>query len=223
MRCPRCNAEGLNPYGTCAKCQFSGLPHQIEELGHIAFLLGELETWRDVGSLARNMLRERYLSRREELEISLGLQAPPLTAKEARELQWELFRLVSFQDRVRTWSEQGWIRDDSADRLRQGTKKRVETLRNRLKDAPPAPNFDSVQDQLKILRYLEETLRHARLRRYFVNDEAHAAALADLQEERQGLEIQAGLRPPLPEPVPEPVAAPEPVPVEALHLSLIHI
>jgi hypothetical protein len=217
MRCPRCNAEGLDPYGTCAKCQFSGLPHQVEELGHIAFLLGELETWREIGSLARNSLREHYSSRREELEISLRLRAAPLTAKEARELQWELLRLDRFQVQVRRWSGQGWIRHDSADRLRQGTMKRVETLRDRLKDAPPAPSFDSVQDRLKLLRYLEETLSHPRLRGHFVNDEAHAAALADLQEERRGLEIQAGLRPPPPEPVPEPVAAPEPVPVEALH------
>ncbi|MEJ2734286.1 MAG: hypothetical protein P8189_12095, partial [Anaerolineae bacterium] len=211
MRCPRCNAEGLNPYSTCAKCQFRGSPQQIEELAHISFLLGEMGSWTDIGPVAQMLLRARYLKRREDLEISLGLRAAPLTAKEARELQWELFQLESFRDRVGRWLEQGWVGHDAADRLRQGTKKRVEVLLDRLTDAPSAPGFDSVQHQLKLIRYLEETLSYARLRDHFMNHEAHAAALADLQEERRVLEIQAGLRPPPPKPVPEPEAAPEAV------------
>ncbi len=217
MRCPRCNAEGLNPYSTCAKCQFRGPPQQIEELGHVSFLLGEMGSWTDIRPVARRLLRARYLKRREELEISLGLRAAPLTAIEARKLQWELFQLESFRDRVHRWSEQGWISQDASDRLHQGTQKRVEVLRDRLKDAPPAPSFDNVQDQLKLLRYLEDTLSHARLRGHFASNQAHGAALASLREERRDLEIQAGLRPPPPEPVAEPVAPAKPVPAKALH------
>ena len=208
MRCPRCNRESFNPYGTCAHCQFSGTPHQIEELGHVAYLLGELEAWQKVvGPNTRKWIRKRYLQRREELEIDLGLRPPPLTAEATRELQWELFCLGEFLKEVDHWSEAGWIHPEKARRLRQGAQKRVSVQRERLEGAPPAPAFEGVQDRLRLLDYLQGMTRLASQRRHFVDETASAAALSRLQERRESLEIEAGLRPP-PEPAPIAEVAP---------------
>jgi hypothetical protein len=155
MRCPRCYRESFSPYGTCAHCQFSGTPHQIEELGHVAYLLGELDAWQNVGPNTRKWIRERYLRRREELEIDLGLRPPPLTPEEARKVQWDLFCLAEFLKEIDHWSEAGWIYPEKAGRLRQGALKRASVQRERLEGTPPAPAFDRVQDRLELLDYLE--------------------------------------------------------------------
>lgn len=195
MRCPSCHKDGFHSYQACTQCGFAGTPSQIEELSHIAYLLGELETWRVVPSAARDQLRTSYTERRQVLEIDLGLRAPPLTAKEARQLQWELFCLGQLQEKVVYWLGQGWVRADPAARLRQGAGKRAEALGQRLRDAPPAPEFNSTRDRLKLLVYLEKIATRAHQRGHFVDDEAYAAALANIQTEREKLEIKAGLRP----------------------------
>ncbi len=213
MRCPRCNREGLNPYGTCSHCQFSGTPGHIEELGHVAYLLSEIETWQEIEAAARDSLRRRYLARREELEIDLGVRLPPLSAQEAQKLQWELVCLETLRHEVAGWQNRGWVHAGSAERLRQGAQKRSEALRQRLQDAPPAPPFDSVQDRLRLFDYLEQILQQAERRGHFVDDMSRAAAKANLQARRRELEIEAGLRPRPVEVTPAPaVEAPAPPP-----------
>jgi hypothetical protein len=185
----------LNPYGACAHCQFSGTPHQVEELGHVAYLLGEMEAWVKVGPNTRKWIRTRYLQRREELEIELGLRPPPLTAEAIRELQWELVCLAEFLQEIDHWSEAGWIQPENAHRLGQGAHKRIALQRERLAGASSAPAFDRLQDRLKLLDYLERMTRLSSQRGQFVDEAAGAAALSDLQARREDLEIQAGLRP----------------------------
>jgi hypothetical protein len=215
MRCPRCNRESFSPYGTCAHCQFSGTPHQIEELGHVAYLLGELEAWEKVGPNTRKWLRERYLRRREELEIDLGLRPPPLTPEEARKLQWEIFCLGEFLKEVEHWSEVGWIHPENAGRLREGAQKRVTVQRERLEGVPSDPPFYRWQNRLGLLDYLEGMAQQALQRHQFVDEIAGAAALSELRVRRESLEVEAGLRPP-PKPVPivevAPAAPPPPKP-----------
>ena len=106
MRCPRCSKEGFHAYAVCAECGFAGTPERLEELGHIGYLLGELETWRQVPEADRARLRSRYKGRREQIEIDLGLRPPPLTAREMRQLQWERFCLGKLQTEVSHWLSQ---------------------------------------------------------------------------------------------------------------------
>ena len=220
MHCPRCNREGLNPSSTCSYCGFSGPPGQVEHLGHIAYLLGELETWHEVEPPTRERLRSRYLGQRQEIEITLGLRPRPLTAEEARMLQRELFCLEALQKKVAFWLEQGWVHPRPAEKLQEGGQKRAESLRRQLAEVPPAPAFDSVQDRLKLFDYLQQMLNLARLRGHFVDDTAYAAALGNLQADRRELESRAGLRPRLPEPVAVPEAVPAaPVPVPAVEAA----
>jgi hypothetical protein len=210
MRCPRCSQEGFQPYATCTQCGFTGAPGQVEELSHIVYLLGEMDSWREVGQPIRTRLRSRYLTRRQQLEIDLGLRSPPLSADEARQLQWERFCLVELQEEVAFWLEQGWVDAGPAERLQQGAAKRAEALRRRLADASAlsALAFGRPQDRLRLLDYLEGMLDQAYQRGHFVGDEAHAAALADIRSDRREAEIEAGLRRPEPKPLPAPASVP---------------
>ena len=211
MRCPRCNREGFSPYGTCAECEFSGIPDRIEELGHVAYLLGELAAWREVGPDTRERLREHYLRRRQELEIDLGLRPPPLSPEEANQIQWEIFCLGHLREEVARWQKRGWVHSGSAERLRKGAQVRAEALGKRVQDAPPPPAFAGVQEQLKLFDYLEQILNQASQRGHFVDDVSQAAARANLHSRRRELEIEAGLRPRPVEVAPAPaVEAPSP-------------
>ncbi len=214
MRCPRCRQEGFYPHTSCTQCGFTGLPGQVEELSHIAYLLGELETWQEIGPGARDVIRRRYLARREDLEIALGLRRSRLSAEEAVKLQWELMCLEALGPEVDRWRDQGWVYPGPAERMRQGAGKRADMLRERLRDAPPSPAFGGVPDRLKLLDYLGWMLALASQRGHFVDVVSRAAAQADLLARRHRLEIEAGLRPRPVEPVAIPVVAPEPAAVE---------
>ena len=195
MRCPKCSQEGFHVYTTCSRCGFTGPPGQVEELGHVAYLLGEIGAWQEIEATGRESIRARYLGRREELETALGLRQPPLTPEQVRELQWELFCLDALQREVSQWVAQGWVRAWPADRLQQGAQKRTTVLRERLKEAPPPPAFEGVECDLKLLDYLQEMLDLADRRGHFSSDATRAAAQAGLQARRRELEIEAGLRP----------------------------
>ena len=45
MRCPSCSQDGFRSSAVCTNCGFGGAPRQVEELAHITYLLGELETY----------------------------------------------------------------------------------------------------------------------------------------------------------------------------------
>jgi len=84
MRCPKCDREDLRLPSPCPNCGFAGDAAQVEELAHIAFLLGELPGWTDLSPQAAERLRARYLRRRNELETALDLRPPPEPIEEPR-------------------------------------------------------------------------------------------------------------------------------------------
>ncbi len=219
MRCPKCTQEDYHHYATCAQCGFTGPPAQVEELAHIAYLLSQLDAWDEIGAQARAQLHARYQDRRTRLEIDLGLRPLPLSAEEARKLHWDLVCARALLEELTSWQVQGWMRREPAARLRQGVEKRIDSLRQKVKDTPPAPAFEAVDDRLKLLDYLAGMADTVRRNLYFVDDAAHTSALARLQARRREIEIEAGLRPPepvlVPVAVPVPMAVPEPVPAPA--------
>ncbi|MGD8625797.1 MAG: hypothetical protein PVJ34_14760, partial [Anaerolineae bacterium] len=209
MRCPRCNQESLNPYDACPSCGFRGRPPQVEELGHVAYLLGEMETWHEVQPPVRERLRQRYLGRRKELEIALDLRPPPLSGAQALKLYRDLDNLAKLEAEVARWLDRDWMRSGPAGRLKQAIRERVATIEARL-EAGEAPAFDAPADRLRRLEYVETRLERAGERGYFRSARALAAARADLQARRREFEIEAGLRPP---PAAAAEVAPAPAPV----------
>ena len=103
MRCPRCDQAGFDPDTHCSWCRFSGPAAQVEELAHIAYLLGEIESWTGLEPTTLGGVQDRYRRRRKELEVSLGLRPPPPSAEEAHELRWQLYCLQQLQAHVDDW------------------------------------------------------------------------------------------------------------------------
>ncbi|HSJ53150.1 MAG TPA: hypothetical protein VLC52_05320, partial [Anaerolineae bacterium] len=199
MRCPKCGKEGFQAYGTCERCSFAGTPRQIEELSHIAYLLGEIDTWHDVSPAARARLRNRYVRREQELEAALGLRQPALSPQEIRTLQWELYRLANLEVWLDRWFKRAWMSREAVGRLRRQLAARSQERRDRLAAAGPdaaraVPAFDSHEDRLRVLAYVEHVMGRAREAGYFASRESYRAAQADLE-----VEIQASLHPAAPE------------------------
>ena len=201
MQCPRCKGslfhEGPIDRATCSNCGFSGESALLEELTHIKYLLGELAGWREIAPAVRERLRIRYLRRREELEVTLGLRLPPLDPEEARQARWELICLEALIEEATYWVESGWVKPEPAQELIARSSTRAEELRHRLTASPEFAtlSFDSPQDTLKVLEHLREALDDLHAQGGLVDGAAYAAAMAELMGEQGELEIELGLRP----------------------------
>jgi hypothetical protein len=203
MRCPRCNQDGLSPYTACSQCGFTGPAAEVEELGHVAYLLGELEGWPGLEPAIVDQVRNRYLRRRKELEFSLGLRPPPPSAEEAHKLRWQLHCLQQLRAHVDAWLAMDHITDRVATHLRTNAVAEADLLHQRLADARTGefPAFDSPTDRLALVGYLIDTLN--RLQSSFPASK-YSPALEELLGRQRNLEIGLGLRPSPTEPKPTP-------------------
>ncbi|KPJ48412.1 MAG: hypothetical protein AMJ38_05405, partial [Dehalococcoidia bacterium DG_22] len=172
----------------------------------------------EIAPAVRERLRTRYLRRREELEISLGLRLPPFDPEEARQARWELICLKELIEEATHWVESGWAKPEPAQGLIERSRRAAEELRRRLAASPELdiPSFDSSQDTLKMLGYLREALDDLHAQDSLVDEAAYAAATAELMAEQEELEIELGLRAPeLHEEVPAELEALTEAPTEA--------
>lgn len=176
----------------------SGPLPQIEELAHVQYLLGELPGWREVSPTARERLQERYLRRRRELEIELGLRPPPLSPEEARRAAWEAQHVQLLLTFLPRWVERGWIRPDVAGDLTARNQERIEELCARLAEphTPPVPAFKRPADRVALLKSLHDELDRLHQESGCVDEAAYQAAVADLGKRVERLEIELGLRRP---------------------------
>jgi hypothetical protein len=197
LKCPRCGDEKLVPPDPCPNCSFSGPPVQIEELGHVRYLLKELAGWQDLGQTARDRLRARYLRRQRQLEIELGLRPPPLSPEEARDAAKEILRLQQLVRLLNQWHVQDWIEPGAADDLATRTHERISEVRARL--AEPDTPRDTIairpSERVALLRSLRDEADRLRQEGGYVNEEAYQAAVADLEKQAEQMEIRLGLRP----------------------------
>ena len=97
--------------GTCPKCGFHGDPGQIEELSRLEWLLGEMDTWFDLGVLKRTpkRLQKHYITRRQEILSDLSLNYLPYTAEEAGRAWPELRQHELLFQAVEKWLAAGHI------------------------------------------------------------------------------------------------------------------
>lgn len=207
MRCPRCDQAGFNLDTHCSQCGFSGSAAQLEELAHIAYLLGEMESWTGLEPTALGGVQDRYRRRRKELEVSLGLRPPLFSAEEAYELRRQLYFIEQLQAHVDDWLARRRITGRVADHLRANAAVEADPLRRRLvlALAEESPVFDSSTDRLALAGYLIEKLNS--LQASFAASK-YRPALEELLTRQRNLEIGLGLRPSPAEPEPTPAPAP---------------
>src|SRR5215211_973135 len=112
MQCPRCNHAGFVATGTCPRCGFHGDSDQMEELSRLEWLLGEMDRWVGLGLLKNNpeRLQKHYLTRRQRLQIALGLYYPPLQSSEAQKAWIELRQYERLFYAIENWFAAGYLK-----------------------------------------------------------------------------------------------------------------
>ncbi|MBU0495992.1 MAG: hypothetical protein KKB13_29420, partial [Chloroflexi bacterium] len=217
MHCPKCGQQNLYPPAPCPACGFTGPSAALEELAHVAYLLGELPGWTNLPTDAVAGLRQRYLERRHELELALKLCQPPLTPDEARQARVETRHLQALLAALPAWETHGWVRPAAAHRLAEGSRQRLQELTARLADVPlPEPGPADPQRELTALYFLRRALDGMNGRGELVSKAAYAQARASLDADIAEAEIALGLRerpaPPVEAQAEQPL---EPAPVTA--------
>jgi len=208
LKCPRCGCEEFVPLDPCPDYSFSGPLSQLEELGHIQYLVKELAQWQELAQTARDRLRARYLRQQRRLEVELGLRPPPLSQEEARDAVREILRLqMLLHLSIDQWRVSGWIKPDADEALATRTHERIAELRTRLSDpdTPQVPMTVRPHERVAMLKNLRGEIERLHQENGYVNEEAYQAAIASLDERVEHLEIKLGLRPrPKKKPAPPP-------------------
>jgi hypothetical protein len=214
LRCPQCGYDELTPPVPCPLCSFTGSLSEIEELGHIQYLLEESAQWPEISSSTRVRVQSRYIRRRRELEIELGLRSPPLSLEEARSAARERFRLRLLLTLLADWVTHGWIKPDAARILTTQTEKHVDEIRARLSEpnTPSVTAFDSGADRVALLKSLLDNLDRLHQENAWTDDSTYQAAITDLEQRAERLEMELGLRRPREEPAPTPLSPAAPPP-----------
>lgn len=210
MRCPRCDHAPFNPYAACPTCEFQAEPERLEALSHLRWLLDEIGGWPQLDPAAAQALRRQYEDRLERLEIELGLRPPPLSPAEIETAWRDLRHRQQLLDRLESWSDQGWLHPDPHQRLATQVQAQIDELRRQIGDHRSPLDPAAPAERLALNDFLHEGLAFLETEGAFVSTEIHQEILAQLEAERERLQVELGLREPAP-PEAEPIApAPEP-------------
>ena len=197
MHCPKCQRSGYSPDQPCSNCEFSGDAALIEELAHIHWVLDDLDTWgkTDLPAVAWLQFREKYETRRQNLEIDLELRFPALSAEEAQEAWIKLFRYETLDQLLAGWLAAGQLDPEISRFLVNQLHERIEDLTERLAEYPRLEEPPGDADQLKIWKYILEVVDRLGARNGFTNPQIEAEKRTFLQSKIEPLEIKLGLRP----------------------------
>ena len=132
MNCPKCSHTAFSSAAPCPACDYAGDPVLLERLSNLNFLLAELGRWLNVTADVRAMIRRAYEPKRREVEVALGLRAPPLVPEAAHAARLELDHLSALVTALREWSQQGWLRPEVSQELESGATDRMEAIQDRL-------------------------------------------------------------------------------------------
>src|SRR5688572_15838192 len=112
MQCPRCYHPDFVATGTCPRCGFHGDFDQSEELSRLEWLLGEMDTWVGRGLLKNipKRLQNHYITRRQELQIALGLHYSPFKPSEVQKASTELRRHELLFHAIEKWLAAGYLK-----------------------------------------------------------------------------------------------------------------
>lgn len=168
----------------------------MEELAHVRYLLGEIDSWTDLGANVRVSVRARYQRRQRELEVQLGLRLPPLTAQEAQEANREVLYLSQELQLLEMWGERGWMSLEWTAKMRNLHRERIQDLRARLLE-PGTPWVSTTvppADRIAFLRELRQEVDTLQEAGVWVDEAAYADAAANLEERIEQTEIRYGMR-----------------------------
>jgi hypothetical protein len=217
MNCPKCNQPEYRPGVVCWQCKFNAEHGKIEELGHIHWMLAEIDSWgqaQEPASIpddAQARLRQIYQARQRDLEIELALSLPLFTDHEAQRAWAELAHHESLLKRVGQWLQEGLLQPEISAPFVSQYHTQVEEFTERLegRSRPETEGTDS--QRLEMVNFVLDAADQLKDAGGFTTPNTASSALATLEGERDELEVNLGLRS-VPVPEPEEEIQPEPAP-----------
>ncbi|MBI5033513.1 MAG: hypothetical protein HZB51_23575 [Chloroflexi bacterium] len=212
MRCVKCDEPIRNLNEPCAHCHFQGDPALGEELLHVKWLLGQVETLNRLGIRTVRIV-QHYTARQRELEIQLGLRLASLTPAQLREMQTALAHHTALLHQLDAWLAIGWLTREAVQPIIAETNGEIRELQRQLEGHARSTWVRTDSNRLAVVEFLLTAVERIGKVNGFASTEVETSARATLLAEKEKLEIKLGLRKPQPIPVsrpPEKIAVPSP-------------
>jgi hypothetical protein len=183
MQCPKCQRENFEADKPCPQCGFQGDADRLAELGHLQWLLKQMDQWEKshIGAVPVSKLKEIYTARLKETKVALGLRLPSFTPKEAEKAWTELARLESLFEKVDEWRNAGYfkVKTESLDPVKT-QRAHADELRQRLEEyqRPELPQTD--EDRLKTVSFLLDQIDLLAAREWFKSKKAIEKVVAPI-------------------------------------------
>jgi len=157
MRCPKCQRENFEIDKPCAECGFQGDATRLDELGHLQWLLDQMEKWEEINidTAPVSKLKEIYKARLRDTQVALGLRLPSFTAEEAAQAWVELAHLEMLFEKVEEWRTAGYfkVEMESLDPVKM-QRAHADELRQRLDEYQRPQSPQTEKDRLKAMSFL---------------------------------------------------------------------
>lgn len=160
MQCPKCQRENFETDKPCPQCGFQGDASRLDELGHLQWLVNQMEKWEklNIDQASVSKLKEIYSSYLKDTQVGLGLYLPftPEEAKKTAEKAWiELSQLETLFEKVEEWRTASYFNKEMAslDPVK-GQRAYAEELRQQLEKYQRPELLQTDQHKLKTVSFL---------------------------------------------------------------------
>jgi len=210
MNCPRCSYDRFQIDAPCPECGFQADVNKLENLGHIVYLLGEIESWQELPTNLRASIQAKYQLQQRRLERELKLRPAILSQPEAQAARLELTKRQYLLRTIRTFFIPRQIHIPLP--VYQKIEREIREIETSLLDAPVTPKLSNDELTLHCHRYAVTSLDSWITAELVQNTTEVDIARQILKQSIADLEIQLGIRS-KPESIPAPIKlkAPEKV------------
>lgn len=174
MQCPKCQTENFERDKPCSQCGFQGDANKLNELGHLHWLLNQMDQWEDfnIDAAPVSTLKKIYTSRLKEVQVELGLRLPAFTPEEAEKAWIELANLEILFEKVDEWRSAGYFKTEieSLDPIKT-QRAYADELRQRLEEYQRPESLQTDQDKLKTASFLLDQIDLLASRQWFKKKE----------------------------------------------------
>lgn len=210
MRCPNCDYDTYYPRQACPRCHFQGEPALVEELAHISWLLQESAAWEELAGAHLESIRQKYIARQYELEVSLGLRLPRFSPAEAQTAWSDLVQAETLLQHLKQWQAAKLIRPTQTRAMFDRLEAKTAELRQRLEGYTRPRYPETTAAVLNQVDFLLEAIAELRQAGGFAGAAAQEQITLPLAAEKERLELELGIG-----------SRPEPVAVEETEVEAV--
>jgi hypothetical protein len=170
MQCPKCQKEDFEKDKPCPQCGFQGDSNMLDELGHLQWLLSQMDEWEkfNIDTATVSNLKKIFTAQRKDILVALGLRLPSFTPEEAKKAWVELTHLETLFEKVDEWRDAGYFNEEmkSLDPVKR-QRALADELRQRLEEYPRIELPQTDQDRLITVNFLLDNIDLLASRQWF--------------------------------------------------------